>query len=406
VVARAKLVRETDAVAAPVVGATGPAWREERDELTDPSRERVYTVAEVYAMRFGRRGLEKAFDEALRGDPGITTRRPRRADGTSREPEVRIPVKDGVTLRMTLRREVQMAADEVVADATGDAAAVVVDVRDGAVVAIASRSKDGMNHAVCSIRPGSVFKLVTALAALESGVSTDETVPCAGRGLLPSGNGYKCDEVHGARAFHDAFADSCNAYFATMAERVGPEALERAARELGFGDNPYLHQAGTPTGLDPFWDGGSRWYADDLRKVGIGQGKALASPMQVAIAYARVASGGLRLTPYMVDAEKPAAPEADPALTRWAPVLRDAARRVVTAGTAHGIPALEDVEAAGKSGTGDLDTAGERNNAWFVAFAPASAPRYAVAVVYERVKGHGAGTAGPAVAHLLAEALR
>ena len=406
VVAHAKLVRETDAAASPVVGAIGPAWDEERDELTDPARDRVYSVAEVYAMRFGRRGLEAAFDESLRGDTGITTRRPRRPDGTAREPEVKIPVKDGVPLRTTLRRDVQIVAEEIVASAPGAAAAVVVDVRDGAVVAISSRSKDGLNHAVASIRPGSVFKLVTALALLEAGVSPDEQVTCEGHGRLPSGAKYKCDAVHGSLSFADAFADSCNAYFSTMAERVGPAGMERAARELGFDANPTLHQAGSAPLFHRVWGGGAQWWPDDMGKVGIGQGKALASPLQIAIAYARIASGGRRLTPYLVDVEKPADGGIDEALARWAPQLRDAARRVVTAGTGHGVASLEEVEAAGKSGTGDLDTAGTKNNAWFVAFAPASAPRYAAAVVYEAVGGHGAGTAGPSVARLLAEALR
>jgi cell division protein FtsI/penicillin-binding protein 2 len=406
VVARAKLVRETDAAAAPIVGSTGPAWEEERDALTDPERERVYSLAEVYALRFGRKGLEKAFDEDLRGDPGITERQPRRGDGTSREPHVRIAVKDGAALRTTLVRSVQTVAEEVVAAAGGDAAAVVVDVRDGAVVALSSRAKDGLHHAVASIRPGSVFKLVTALALLESGVTTDATVECTMTGRLPSGAKYKCDGRHGTISFQEAFAVSCNAYFATMSERVGPEAMERAARALGLDENPALHQAGSPPLFHPVWGGGARWWPADMGLVGLGQGKALASPLQVAIAYARIASGGRRLVPYLVDAERPPAPEPDPSLARWAPVIRDAARRVVTHGTAAGVPSLDAVEAAGKSGTGDLDKAGTRNNAWFVAFAPASAPRYAAAVVYEDVGGHGAGTAGPAVARLLAEALR
>jgi penicillin-binding protein 2 len=406
VAAHAKLVRETDAAAAPVVGSTGPVWDEEVDELTDPQRDRVYSVAEVYAMRFGRRGLESAFDERLRGDPGITTRRPRRSDGTAREPEVLIPVKDGGALRTTMRRDVQAVAEEIVAAADGAAAAVVVDVRDGSVVAISSRSQDGLNHAVASIRPGSVFKLVTALALLESGVSTDETVTCTGRGRLPSGARYKCDETHGSLSFRQAFADSCNAYFATMAERVGPEALERAARELGFAENPTLHLPGSPPLFHPVWGDGSRWRPADMGLVGIGQGKALASPLQVAIAYARIASGGRRLTPYLVDDDRPPPAEIDASLARWAPQIADAARRVVTAGTGHGVPSLEAVEAAGKSGTGDLDAKGKENNAWFVAFAPASAPRYAAAVVFEKVGAHGASIAGPEVARLLAEALR
>jgi penicillin-binding protein 2 len=107
-----------------------------------------------------------------------------------------------------------------------------------------------------------------------------------------------------------------------------------------------------------------------------------------------------------VDEDRPAAAGLDASVARYAPLIAEAARRVVTSGTAGGIRELDEVEAAGKSGTGDVVASGKSNNAWFVAYAPASAPRYVAAVVYEAVPGHGATTAGRPVARLLAEALR
>jgi penicillin-binding protein 2 len=413
VTVRARAKRGTDAAARLVAGTIRDPSQADVDALRAPDRAanglRLYSTAEVYAMRFGRSGLEAAFDDLLRGDPGTSRRAPRK-DGHAQPPVVLVPVADGASLRTTLRRDVQGVAESVVAaepSATA-AAAVVVDLSDGAVVALSARSADGYHHAVCAIRPGSVFKLVTSLALLEAGISPDETVTCAGKN--PADGKYKCDADHGDLSFRDAFAHSCNTYFAKMAERVGAEAMLRAYRELGFDDDSYLHLKGSPSGLDPRWRGGSKWYAGDLARIGIGQGKALVSPLQVALAYARVATGGRRLKPYLVDEEAPPAAEVDPSIAQFAPLICDAARRVVTSGTGHSVPGLAAIEAAGKSGTGDVvvgkDGRDALNNSWFVAFAPASRPRYAAVVVYERIKEHGAISAGPQAARLLAEALK
>jgi penicillin-binding protein 2 len=414
VTVKARARRSADDAARLVAGKLRDPRREDVETLTAADREanglRHYSLGEVYAMRFGQSGLEAAFDEVLRGDPGTSRRAPRKG-GHVQPPIVVVPVADGAALRTTLRRDVQLVAEDVVAaepDAVA-AAAVVIDLSDGGVVALSGRSADGYHHAVCAIRPGSVFKLVTSLALLESGISPDERITCAG--THPPHDLYKCDENHGDLSFRDAFAESCNTYFAKMAERVGTDAMLRAYRELGFDDNSYLHLNGSASGLAPRWGDGSKWYAADLAKLGIGQGKALVSPLQVALAYARVATGGRRLTPYLVDEEVPPAPDIDASIARFAPLICDAARRVVTSGTGHNVPALDAIEAAGKSGTGDVvagknGEAGKLNNAWFVAFAPASRPRYAAVVVYERIGQHGATASGPQVARLLAEALK
>jgi penicillin-binding protein 2 len=410
VVVRARSARVVDSAAADIVGRARDPDERDVKALTDPSRadpsredrdRRIYALPEIYAMRFGKSGLEAAFDARLRGEPGMARR-----DGKSREPVTVRPVVDGEPLVTTLRRDVQAVAEDVVRDAPGSAAAVVVDLEGGGVVALASKSNDGLEHAVTAIRPGSVFKLATALALLESGVSPEETVHCAGSGRLPGGRSYVCDGVHGDVAFAEAFAHSCNGYFATMAERVGPEAMLRACRELGLDVNPQLHMKGTPAGLDPFWGHGSVWRPDDMAMVGIGQGKALVSLLQVAVAYGRVATGGRRLVPYLVDADRPATTDVDPSIARFAPCMRDAARRVVTSGTGKFIREFDALEAAGKSGTGDVSARVKSNNAWFVAFAPASNPRFVAAVVFEAVPEHGTDRAARPVARLLAEALK
>jgi cell division protein FtsI/penicillin-binding protein 2 len=409
VTVRAFRDRVVDPVAAPVVGRTRKAFREERLRLTDPSREleglRVYSSAEVYAMRFGATGLERTFDGRLRGDVGEARRLPPK-NGRPQQPEVKRPVEDGVPLKTTLRRSVQAAADEIVDDAPGAAAAVVLDVASGAVVAVASRSDDRLHHAVCGLRPGSVFKLVTALATLEAGVSPDDTADCARRGLLPSGRRYVCDAAHGPVDLREAFAESCNCYFETMAERVGPDAMLAACRELGLDASPRLHLPGTAAGLSVTLRGLRVLDGGELRFLSIGQGRASASPLQIAVAYARLASGGRKVTPYLVDDEAPGAFDVEPNLARYAPILKDGARRCVTSGTGAAVAGLAAVDAAGKSGTADTNVVGSSNNAWFAAYAPASNPRFVAVVVYEKVKGHGASTVGGHVARLLAEALK
>jgi cell division protein FtsI/penicillin-binding protein 2 len=406
---RAVRDRVTEPAALTFVGRTRPAYQEDRAFYTDPDREdrglRVYTNAEVYAMRFGASGLEKALDERLRGDPGCANR-VRTKEGLLGEPQVLVPVIDGENVVTTLRRGVQALAQEVVDQAPGEAAAVVLDLADGGIAAIASKSHDRLHHAVCGIRPGSVFKLCTALAILEAGISPQETVRCEGSGRLPSGRRYTCDAVHGDLALEDAFAHSCNAYFETMAERIGSPALRQACCDLGLDEPRPRFLPGTRGGVQATFGSARALPSDELRFLAIGQGRALASPLQIAVAYGCVATGGHLMRPHLADDPAQETRELRPAVAEFAPLLRDAARRVVTTGTGSSVRELVDVSAAGKSGTADTSATVSANNAWFVAYAPAEQPRYVAVVVYEKVPGHGAATVGPHVGRLLAEALR
>lgn len=419
---RARPHRATDATAVQVAGRTRDAWPEDRRRLTDESRAEqglpVYSNAAVYRLQFGHRGLEGAFDERLRGTPG-RVRRVRRPDGEF-ETEVLRQVQDGADLVTTLSPRVQAVAEDVVGAAPNEAAAVVLDLDDGGVVAIASKSADGFHHAVVPVAPGSVYKLVSGLAGLMAGSAPSDTVDCHRRGVLPSGQRYSCLGHHPDVDLLTAFEKSCNTYFMQRSWEAGVEVSLDAAARLGFDLSPRLHLHGRASGL-PYSPGGPpwsetmlrEWNRRDLAQVGMGQGIATASPLQIAVAYARIATGGRRIRPYLVegDGPHPETFEYDPVLRRFAPVLREAARRVVQTGTARKVRALQELRAAGKSGTAtpparlERFETGHENNAWFVGFAPFDSPRFVAVVVQEYSRGHGAEESGPLVARLLAEAL-
>ena len=410
--------RRIDPLARRIVGGAGPPTPENLERLTSEDREleglHRYTRAEVFGTLVGRSGLERAFDETLRGSPGLALRLRGEVGGFTGELEVLRPVKDGETLRTTLDRRVQRAAQEVVDEAPGEAGAVVIDLRDGAVVAIASKTDGGYHQGVTLAQPGSVFKLVTALAWLEGGGDPEHTLDCAKVGYLPDGKQrYHCEGYHPEIALELAFAKSCNYYFMMRARQAGSAALVDACRRLGLERNPRLHLTGSRAGLEASPGLGEQWKYRDVAYVGIGQGPVDLSPLQVALAFGRVATGGKKLVPFILERERPARVEIDPVIARHAALLNRAARRVVTEGTGRRIDRLAVLHASGKSGTAEVirratDPPGGRliNNAWFVGYAPADEPRYAAAVVFKRVEGHGATEVGDRAARLLEAALR
>ena len=419
--------REFDPLARLITGSTRLPSVDDVERLTDKARlERdglhQFTANEVYPSLVGASLIEQKWDEVLRGVPGRSERVRLRENEFETTVNVIRPVQDGPDLRTTLRRDVQELAFEVVAGAPegGHGSAVVIDVRTGAVVAMASTENDALDHARSHFTPGSVYKLVTAVALLEAGHSPDETVYCNEVGYIPGGGKYICMHKDEDIAFHDAFVRSCNGYFSQQADAVGADALVNAAKLLGLERRPLQntfgnsrsHQAGLelsqPGVGDPeLW---GRW---NLVHIGIGQGAASASPLQIAVAYARIASGGRKIEPFVLERfrKDPASIPVDPVLARCAPIIIDAARDVVTDeehGTAYEVPALHAIRAAGKTGTADVIMGGKKlNNSSFVGFAPFDDPRYCAIVSFEGTaqKVYGGGVAGDPVARLLAKAL-
>jgi cell division protein FtsI/penicillin-binding protein 2 len=392
-----------------------------REELQVPSVD----AAVFFPTLVGSSFLEQHHDRALRGYPGRSERVVRAERAFEREVRVVRPVVDGEDLRTTLRRDLQRTALEIVAAAPegGHGAAVVLDVRTGAVVALASTDRDGLDHARSHVIPGSVYKLVTAVALLESGHAPTETLSCEGSARIAAGGRYVCHNRggDGEIALHRAFVRSCNGYFAQQAVASGADALLDAATRLGLGARPLLDTFGarcsTPAGLECSRPAvhPDKWKVWDLAQIGIGQGAASASPLQIAVAYARIASGGRVLHPWLLERDRPPAGTipVDPVLARWAPILRAAARGVVDDsgdGTASGQSALVALRAAGKTGTADVRGPGgtTTNNTIFVGYAPHDDPRYCAVVAFQGMpeRRYGGDAAAEPVARLLAEALR
>ncbi len=274
--------------------------------------------------------------------------------------------------------------------------------------------------------PGSVFKLVTAAAALESG-AIDASTTFAGQprwsreGLVV--DGYRIRDapresgLDAPLTLAEALEVSSNVWFANAALETGPEALAATARRLGIGTSPPF-ELPVAAGQLGDGDGPLGGFADraELASTGFGQAEVLVTPLQVALVAAAIANGGElmapRLTDRLVGPDGSVTEIGGRSLGRLlspgtAGILRDAMRRAVEGPGAAGLAGgakVPGVPTAGKSGTAELGP-GERPHSWFVGFVPADAPRFVVAVVVEN-GGFGAERAVPIGGRLLREALR
>jgi peptidoglycan glycosyltransferase len=246
--------------------------------------------------------------------------------------------------------------------------------------------------------PGSTFKLITAAAALRRDPrSTAQTFTCE---RLPDGRvgarvaGYARpvrDDIvdrqpHGTIGMHRALVVSCNAYFAQLAARLGPQALLDAA---------------TAADIAVARNGSIPRTRDTLPQAGYGQGDVVASPLRMARVAAAIATDG-RLRDVRIDAETPPSVSHELLRPDTARTLASYMRDVVLEGTGRSVRGSP-VPIAGKTGTAELD--GAPSHSWFVGFAPygTATRRVAVAVILENA-GYGGAGAAPAAGEILAAA--
>jgi len=377
-------------------------------------------------LPLGQWGVEALFDDKLRGSPG---ERVIEVDARGRELRVLQQRKAlrGEDVRLALDIGIQKAVEETFGGKAG--ALVAIKPTTGEVLALESfpsfdpnmfsagltpqqwksltedRKHPMLNRAVQSqYPPGSTFKIITAVAALEEGViSTDTKVFCTG-GLDYGRWTFGCWRKggHGMMDFHKAVVESCDVYFYEVGKRLGIERLYKYATAFGLGRETGLVLAKEKKGLVPTaeWKKDKRglpWYLGDTFISSIGQGFVSATPIQMALMTAAVANGGTLYKPALFEGEPVQTGKLalKPATINF---IKGALSGVVNEpnGTAKGArSSLATV--AGKTGTAQVASKRKgsvpeklMDHAWFVAFAPVNNPEIAVAVFVEHGGGGGA----------------
>jgi penicillin-binding protein 2 len=421
------------ASAAHLLGYVGKRHDDEPDE-------RAYFIQPEMV---GKAGIELAFDEWLRGRPGGRIV-PLDALGFSEGAVSEIAPENGRDLVLTLDARIQRVAESALADAPGAAdrpargAALVVDVTNGDVLAMASSpgfdpngfsrgmtraqydalltdpGKPFLNRAAQSAQPpGSVFKPFVMLAMLEAGVVTAHSrTEC--RGGLRIGPQYmRCHAAngHGSIDSFDAMKHSCDVFFYEYGIKTGIHFIKAMAEQFGFGSPtgaPLSERRGFLPDPDWLWrQQATKWTDGRTANVAIGQGEVLTTPLQMAMATAAIANGGTLLQPRFVlpqSAAERAAGTVRAKIQARRENLEFVKRmmfEVVEAGGTGGRSRVAGVRVAGKTGTAEVGPPNARRHiTWFIAFAPYENPKYAVVVMVEN-GDHGGTTAAPVSGKIL-----
>jgi penicillin-binding protein 2 len=412
----------------------------------------------------GKSGAELQFDSVLRGDRGTKVYEVN-ATGKATNLIKEVGAVAGSDVQLTIDSGVQAVTENALAqaldDAHGDgytsakgAAAVVVNVKTGAIVAMASlptydpsaflngisnaewealTSKDSeyplTNRVTMGQYPAaSTFKAIVGLAGLESDlISTSTTYECKGSWTEMGTQWRKrcwSRSGHGVETFTEAMRDSCDIYFYNIGYlfyKEGDEGLQAYARRFGFGSKSGIDLPSEAAGRvpDAAWKAdynedypeNQQWLPGDTVNLSIGQGDLLVTPLQLVNSYAGLANGGRIMTPHVLQAVLGV--DGEPVLT-YEPTIAyetgasakdlaamNTALVAVTqqGGTAYGAFRNFPVTVAGKTGTAEV--AGKDDYAWFAGYAPAGDPEYAVAVIVEQ-GGHGGSIAGPVARQIFA----
>ena len=383
-------------LAAEVAGRVGPAPPERADEL---ARRGVPEGAPV-----GLNGLEREFDERLSGSPDGILRAGSRV-------VARAEPRAGTDVRSAIDPDIQRAAVEALAGRFGGIA--VLRPTTGEVLGLSGIAFSAPQP------PGSTFKIVTLAGALEAKVVKPAAkFPVQTETTL---EGVKLQNAHGEScggSLRQSFADSCNSVFAPLGAKLGAKRLVETAERFGFNQDP------GPIGAARSTTPAAEEIGDDLAvgSTAIGQGKVLATPLELATVAATIGLRGRRVAPTLSRGSQGKATRATS--ERTARVVARFMRTVVKSGTGVGAQ-VPGVSVAGKTGTAELRSTVNEDpaplepgatptpqpeedktdtDAWFVAFAPYRHPRVAVAVL---LVGQGAGgeTAAPAAKTVIAAAL-
>ena len=368
-----------------VLGITGPATAEQ----AAASEGRV-----VEGDVVGLTGLQLGQDEVLGGQPGLTIQSIATTEGATPRALKAFPAVAGRSVTITLDERIQRVADQVTSATEQPSAVVVVDTRNGDVLAVSNgpAGSRAFNRALVGrYSPGSVFKIPTTLALLEQGVTPETVVGCpeefiVGKQFTNAG-GFALGDV----PFRSIFARSCNTGFVGQVDTIDIERLSEVAGQLGYRSHDDL-------GLPVF--GGSVPTDGDRTDVAasmIGQARVEGSVLSVALTSASVANGS-SLNPRLVIDEADPEPTPGEALpAAHLPALRDLMRAVVTEGTGDALAGVPGEPVHAKTGTAEFGTeVPPRTHAWISGYQG----NLAFAVLVED-GGGGGSVAGPIARDLL-----
>jgi len=410
------------------------------DMLNQPQFE-LYSAGDVVGIS----GVERQYNNLLMGQNGS---RQALVDSHGREvgrlgETEAIP---GKQLRLTVDIDLQIAAEEALAGKNG--AIVAMDPRTGEILAMVSGpsfdpndfavhvSRDQWNKLVtdpdkpllnkaiqAQLAPGSTFKIIMGVAGLQEGIAQDMHVICNG-GAEFYGRYFKCwisarHQTHGLVDIYKGVYQSCDVFFYTLAEKLGIERIAKYATMLGLGQKTGIDLPQEASGVMPSeeWKWRTfkqRWFPGETISVGIGQGAIAATPIQMARAFAAIASGGRMVRPHVTNpADLPpgmvqASDVPDEVTVPLDPknweIITDAMAEVVSPVGTAALSQIKDVDMAGKTGSAQTisnmlkakmsasEKALHKDNGWFVGVEPRRNPEIVVCGLYEEGE-HGDKTA-------------
>lgn len=379
----------------------------------------------------GYNGLERKYEKILRGKKGyqfIVVDSKRREVTNFQENLKNVPSIKGEDLLLGIDADAQKAAEEGLQGYSG--AVVAIEPSSGEIIALASSPNYNLNEfsyftprsyiqqlysdpqtplfnraTMAAHPPGSTFKILCAIAALELGVIQENTtLPCGGG--FTFGRYFKCHGAHGAVNVVHAIEKSCNTFFYQLIFKIGLDRLEQFAKRFGLGQKTGIDIMEEATGLIPnskFYEKryGPDWPKGILVSLGIGQGEISVTPLQLALYAALIANNGKSYYPHVakgtLDENKKFKPFTfQPIDTKVSQKTFEIVKKgmflvVQGAGTATNIKMTE-LHISGKTGTAQNPHG--KDHSLFIAFAPSENPAIAIAVLVENV-GFGATYAAP-----------
>jgi len=398
----------------------------------------------------GQNGLERVYNRLLMGQDGarrVVVNNVGRQISTIDE----VPPVRGPRVELTIDLDLQKAAEDAFRHAGFNGAALFMDPNNGEVLSYTSLPAYDPNDFAHGIDaetwralnsdplrplqnrviqgrypPGSAFKIVVAVAALEEGLVTpDHRITCNG-GKTFYGRYYRCHLAggHGSLDLRHALEKSCNVYFYTLGQMLGVDKIYEWAEKLGLAGKTGIDLPGEEESIVPntAWKlkrTGEPWYPGETISVAIGQGQNAVTPASLAVMISTVANGGTRVTPHVVKAVDTGdgwapAPLPETSASRFKPetlqAVRDGLWMVVNAAGTGGRARIPGFDVAGKTGTAQLisnegraraqgSSRDLRDHGWFVFFAPRDNPEIAGAVFGEHSE-HGY-LAAPIAKHVM-----